>query len=335
MAVSRRLRFEILRRDSHTCRYCGASAPDVKLTVDHVTPTALGGSDDPSNLVTACAGCNGGKTSIAPDSPHVANVAEDALRWASAIRAAADRMLADLDQRNELRDEFDVAWSSWGVGEGENRKEVPRPPGWRESIDSFMASGLPMPVLIECMRMAMGNRKLQPKDVFRYMCGIGWRKVAELQEAAKGVARQQPNGAAGDEPANTAIGMYRELTSFVFGLFAGVGSKEDAQLFAALYELNTDPDDDPIRVDGNGLAAVAVMTHAADLITELRSTAQALLLRLPDGRFAELAGQAMADLDWPDELQASDLGHMYREAVLTRMFTLHVGSEAKGQEASE
>jgi 5-methylcytosine-specific restriction endonuclease McrA len=32
--IPRRLRFEILRRDGHTCRYCGAQAPDVPLTVD-------------------------------------------------------------------------------------------------------------------------------------------------------------------------------------------------------------------------------------------------------------------------------------------------------------
>lgn len=40
MAVSKRLRYEILRRGNHTCRYCGASAPDVPLRVDHVTLTA-------------------------------------------------------------------------------------------------------------------------------------------------------------------------------------------------------------------------------------------------------------------------------------------------------
>lgn len=33
MAVSKRLRYEILRRDDHACRYCGDRAPDVKLTV--------------------------------------------------------------------------------------------------------------------------------------------------------------------------------------------------------------------------------------------------------------------------------------------------------------
>src|SRR5438045_4098958 len=64
--ISKRLRYEILRRDNHACRYCGATAPDTPLTVDHVVPTALGGGDDPTNLVTACADCNGGKTSTTP-----------------------------------------------------------------------------------------------------------------------------------------------------------------------------------------------------------------------------------------------------------------------------
>lgn len=63
MAVSKRLRYEILRRDSHTCRYCGASAPDAPLRVDHVTPVALGGTDHPSNLATSCEPCNSGKSS--------------------------------------------------------------------------------------------------------------------------------------------------------------------------------------------------------------------------------------------------------------------------------
>lgn len=63
MAVSKRLRYEILRRDKFACRYCGAKAPDAPLRVDHVTPVALGGTDDPTNLVTSCEPCNAGKTS--------------------------------------------------------------------------------------------------------------------------------------------------------------------------------------------------------------------------------------------------------------------------------
>lgn len=77
MAVSRRLRFEILRRDGHTCRYCGAKAPEAALTVDHVIPVALGGGDEPNNLVAACSDCNSGKSSVPADAAVVEDVDED------------------------------------------------------------------------------------------------------------------------------------------------------------------------------------------------------------------------------------------------------------------
>lgn len=48
------LRKSILRRDGHTCRYCGDRAE----YVDHVVPWSFGGTDDPSNLVAACYVCN-------------------------------------------------------------------------------------------------------------------------------------------------------------------------------------------------------------------------------------------------------------------------------------
>ena len=84
MTVSRRLRFEIFRRDDYTCKYCGASpavTKDVELTVDHVIPVTLGGGDEPTNLATACQPCNAGKSSIPPDAELVEDVASDALRW--------------------------------------------------------------------------------------------------------------------------------------------------------------------------------------------------------------------------------------------------------------
>ena len=60
--ISKTLRFEILARDGFRCRYCGRSAPDVELHVDHLRPSALGGGDDGENLVTACGDCNLGKS---------------------------------------------------------------------------------------------------------------------------------------------------------------------------------------------------------------------------------------------------------------------------------
>jgi 5-methylcytosine-specific restriction endonuclease McrA len=72
MAVSKALRFQVLRRDGHACRYCGRTPPEVKLHVDHVVAVALGGADTPDNLVTACSECNGGKSAIPADAAMVA-----------------------------------------------------------------------------------------------------------------------------------------------------------------------------------------------------------------------------------------------------------------------
>lgn len=62
MSLSKKTRFEVLKRDKFTCQYCGCSAPDVTLHIDHIEPKSKGGSDDVTNLITSCADCNMGKS---------------------------------------------------------------------------------------------------------------------------------------------------------------------------------------------------------------------------------------------------------------------------------
>lgn len=51
-----KLRKQVFQRDDYTCRYCGKRGG--LLEADHVIPFSKGGSDDISNLVTACRRCN-------------------------------------------------------------------------------------------------------------------------------------------------------------------------------------------------------------------------------------------------------------------------------------
>lgn len=60
--ISVSLRFAIFERDEFTCQYCGASAPDAQLVIDHAMPVAKGGGSGPDNLVTCCVRCNQGKS---------------------------------------------------------------------------------------------------------------------------------------------------------------------------------------------------------------------------------------------------------------------------------
>lgn len=61
-SLSKRLRFEVFKRDSFTCQYCGRKSPDVVLVVDHIEPVASGGTNDLLNLITSCFDCNSGKS---------------------------------------------------------------------------------------------------------------------------------------------------------------------------------------------------------------------------------------------------------------------------------
>jgi len=53
MAISKKDRFEIFKRDGFKCGYCGQTPPDVVLEIDHIEPVSKGGSDDIWNLITA------------------------------------------------------------------------------------------------------------------------------------------------------------------------------------------------------------------------------------------------------------------------------------------
>ena len=60
--IPKSVRFEVFKRDKFTCQYCGQSAPNVTLEIDHIKPVSKGGTDEIINLVTACKDCNRGKT---------------------------------------------------------------------------------------------------------------------------------------------------------------------------------------------------------------------------------------------------------------------------------
>lgn len=183
MAVSKRTRFEVLRRDNHTCRYCGGTAPDVKLTVDHVTPVALGGSDDPRNLVAACRDCNAGKSSTSPDAELVEDVKAVDIKWAGAIKRVASARTRQRKKQEAYHVEFLNAWESWTFGADKWTCDLPG--DWQNTLARFYELGVPIDEIRALVDRSCGNSHVHPDDTFRYFCGCVWRVVTEMQDAAK------------------------------------------------------------------------------------------------------------------------------------------------------
>jgi hypothetical protein len=184
MTVSRRVRFEILRRDGHACKYCGAQAPDVALTVDHVIPVALGGSDDPTNLVTACQPCNAGKASTAPDQALVAEVDATALLFGKAIERVGELRKADRLIMAEIRDAFDATWVGWTWEFNGDKREIPRQDDWPASVERFVAAGLSKDDLLYYLGVAMRS-SAAVGNTWKYFCGCCWREISNRQEMAR------------------------------------------------------------------------------------------------------------------------------------------------------
>lgn len=184
MTVSKRVRYEVLRRDGYACRYCGAMAPDVKLTIDHVMPVALGGDDQPTNLVAACFDCNAGKASSSPDAPLVEDVANDALRWSRAMDVAAAALLAEQRERREVVREWLEVWEKW--------REIDfLPADFDDSIMRFYAAGLPLEVLKENAFRATGAAHVSWRNQFGYFCGICHNQIRELNAKAAEIVQAE------------------------------------------------------------------------------------------------------------------------------------------------
>ena len=180
-SVPRRLRFEVLRRDDFTCRYCGASAPDVALEVDHVIPVVLGGGSTPSNLVTACEDCNRGKSSTTADAPVVEDIDKTAELVERARRLASERRQVELAQREEFFSSFLSFWEKtigthpeahWGYYGG----------SWRQSLEKFMRNGLTEQDLYYWTRY---TASAFPKKPWNYFASLCWKEVGRREEEVR------------------------------------------------------------------------------------------------------------------------------------------------------
>lgn len=189
MAVSKRLRHEILRRDRFACRYCGATAPDVKLTVDHVIPVALGGDDSPSNLVAACVDCNAGKSSAPIDAPVVEDVGRSAQAWAAARQEVIEEMRGERNEFQEFENTFLRYWGLFRCGE----RTISMDSKWRTTLRAWAKRGLDIHDLLPLVDIAMARENIAIDERWRYFCGVVWRTLDDIEERTARIVQETPS----------------------------------------------------------------------------------------------------------------------------------------------
>jgi hypothetical protein len=191
-SLSKRTRFEVFKRDGFRCVYCGSTPNDGPLHVDHVDPVAEGGSDDLTNLVTACASCNLGKSDVplsrrapALDPAAAAEQAEQIQAWVAAQRSVIN---AKRDSEQEM---VNLWCETFGTKECD-----PEVPGRLLRLLNEWS----LAEICEALQICASNGRLW-RDVarLRYMYGVlrNWR---ERREVARSAATLAASEAAGEWP---------------------------------------------------------------------------------------------------------------------------------------
>lgn len=189
MAVSKALRFQVMRRDGFRCQYCGATAADgASLVVDHVLPVALGGQDSADNLTTSCASCNSGKGSMPPDAENVAQVDQRNAEWAAAMQRAKSQANDERENRWRIHAAFMREWDDWPYAFG--GKPYPLPDNFADAVETWIQRGLTIDDLRELIAVTMSKQGLSSRDRFRYFAGCCWRRIGQLEDEAARIMGQ-------------------------------------------------------------------------------------------------------------------------------------------------
>jgi hypothetical protein len=169
--LSKRLRFEVFKRDGFTCMYCGAHPPDALLECDHIDPVAAGGANNMDNLVTACFACNRGKSDV-PLSSVPESLSERAARgleqeaqiagYEAVMKERRMRLEADAEQ---ILDYFCDAHGRDGV-----------PKADFTSMKRFVGK-LGLDATLEAAEIGCNRFRFSYRKAFLYFCGVCWRKI--------------------------------------------------------------------------------------------------------------------------------------------------------------
>lgn len=173
MAISKKIRFEVFKRDGFQCAYCGKSPPEALLECDHINPKSRKGKDDINNLITACFDCNRGKSNItldkAPqqlaDNLTVLKEKEEQLaEYQKLVRRIERRINKQISNIEEVFQEYfpDKSFQ-------EHFK--------RGSVKLFLTR-LPLNEVIDAIYIAYGRvGNKDAEKMIRYFCGVCWHKI--------------------------------------------------------------------------------------------------------------------------------------------------------------
>lgn len=171
--ISKKLRFDVFKRDNFTCLYCGKMSPNVALEVDHIIPVCKSGKNNIDNLATSCFDCNRGKggkeLNILPQTTadKLAKIKEiesqyrEFKKWNDKIR---NRVNSELEQINDIYQMYFEDYHLTDSFKNSSLKSFIEQLGVIK-VEDFMHKA--------CSKINHSN------GAIKYFCGICWNQIRE------------------------------------------------------------------------------------------------------------------------------------------------------------
>jgi len=173
-SLTKKTRFDVFKRDSFKCQYCGSCPPSVILEVDHVQPISKGGGNNTDNLITACFDCNRGKSSGSLES-----IPDNLVIKAERIKEKEDQLKAyrkiiKAKKARLTRDVRGIEGIFQGIYDDSSFTEATR-----QVIKNQFLPKLDVGTLKDNMSIACDRITDNPLSAYKYFCGICWRMIKD------------------------------------------------------------------------------------------------------------------------------------------------------------
>lgn len=170
-SISKKIRFEVFKRDSFTCQYCGKKPPEVMLEIDHLKPVSKDGTNNINNLITSCFACNRGKSNIElKQLPNSLQTNLEILQEKEEQLKEYHKLIRKIEKRyNKETEMIDEIYTSYFEDYQLNDKFK------NGSIKLFLKQ-LDYYVVEEAMHSACTKIRDSDKSI-KYFCGICWNKI--------------------------------------------------------------------------------------------------------------------------------------------------------------
>ena len=170
--ASRKIRFDVFKRDGFKCQYCGRTPPAVILELDHIIPKSKAGPENINNYITACFDCNRGKGKHKLDTiPLGISDNVESIKERRRQLKAFNRLIEQQEQEYEdgiqaINEVFSDSFPNKEPTDKFNRISTKR-----------FLSLLPLAKVQDAMALACSIKSDDPEKAILYFCGICWNWI--------------------------------------------------------------------------------------------------------------------------------------------------------------